>query len=88
MFVRGDPAGDNQRMSAPVRFGKHLDRVAATIYEARGNRVLERGGNVRDVLLRWVAKRRDLLPDRRLGTTIDDAVGEAFDKTAKLLGMG
>ena len=25
---------------------------------------------------------------RRLGTTIDDAVGEAFDKTAKLLGMG
>jgi N6-L-threonylcarbamoyladenine synthase len=25
---------------------------------------------------------------RRLGTTIDDAVGEAFDKTAKLLGLG
>ena len=25
---------------------------------------------------------------RRLGTTIDDAVGEAFDKAAKLLGMG
>jgi len=25
---------------------------------------------------------------RRLGTTIDDAVGEAFDKSAKLLGMG
>jgi N6-L-threonylcarbamoyladenine synthase len=24
----------------------------------------------------------------RLGTTIDDAVGEAFDKTAKLLGLG
>ncbi|MEP0478563.1 tRNA (adenosine(37)-N6)-threonylcarbamoyltransferase complex transferase subunit TsaD, partial [Nisaea sp.] len=24
---------------------------------------------------------------RRLGTTIDDAVGEAFDKTAKLLGL-
>lgn len=25
---------------------------------------------------------------RRLGTTIDDAVGESFDKTAKLLGLG
>jgi N6-L-threonylcarbamoyladenine synthase len=25
---------------------------------------------------------------RRYGTTIDDAVGEAFDKTAKMLGMG
>ena len=24
---------------------------------------------------------------RRLGTTIDDALGEAFDKTAKLLGL-
>ena len=25
---------------------------------------------------------------KRLGTTIDDAVGEAFDKTAKMLGLG
>jgi N6-L-threonylcarbamoyladenine synthase len=25
---------------------------------------------------------------RRLGTTLDDAIGEAFDKTAKLLGLG
>jgi N6-L-threonylcarbamoyladenine synthase len=25
---------------------------------------------------------------RRLGTTVDDAIGEAFDKTAKLLGLG
>src|SRR3546814_17982945 len=25
---------------------------------------------------------------RRLGGTIDDAVGEAFDKTAKLIGLG
>src|SRR5690606_32591275 len=25
---------------------------------------------------------------RRLGTTIDDALGEAFDKAAKLLGLG
>ena len=25
---------------------------------------------------------------QRIGTTIDDALGEAFDKTAKLLGLG
>ena len=25
---------------------------------------------------------------RRLGTTIDDAVGEAFDKAAKMMGLG
>jgi N6-L-threonylcarbamoyladenine synthase len=25
---------------------------------------------------------------RRIGTTVDDAIGEAFDKTAKLLGLG
>ncbi len=30
----------------------------------------------------------DVAQYRRLGTTIDDAVGEAFDKTAKLLGLG
>jgi len=27
-------------------------------------------------------------PYRRLATTIDDALGEAFDKTAKILGLG
>lgn len=31
---------------------------------------------------------RDLGDYRLLGTTLDDAVGEAFDKTAKLLGLG
>ena len=30
---------------------------------------------------------RDLNDYKRLGTTIDDAIGEAFDKTAKLLGI-
>jgi N6-L-threonylcarbamoyladenine synthase len=30
----------------------------------------------------------DVRSYRRLGTTIDDAAGEAFDKTAKLLGLG
>ncbi len=33
----------------------------------------------------WVAGLDDY---RRLGSTIDDAAGEAFDKTAKLLGLG
>ncbi len=31
---------------------------------------------------------RDVGRYRRLGSTIDDALGEAFDKTAKLLGLG
>ncbi len=31
---------------------------------------------------------RDLGAYERLGTTVDDALGEAFDKTAKLLGLG
>jgi len=31
---------------------------------------------------------RDVGAYKRLGTTVDDALGEAFDKTAKLLGLG
>ena len=31
---------------------------------------------------------RDVGAYQRLGTTVDDALGEAFDKTAKLLGLG
>ena len=31
---------------------------------------------------------RDLGDYKRLGSTIDDAAGEAFDKTAKLMGLG
>ena len=31
---------------------------------------------------------RDVGRYERLGTTLDDALGEAFDKTAKLLGLG
>ncbi len=31
---------------------------------------------------------RDVGSYQRLGTTIDDALGEAFDKTAKILGLG
>jgi N6-L-threonylcarbamoyladenine synthase len=43
---------------------------------------LASGGHTQIVAVRGVG---DYL---RLGTTIDDAIGEAFDKTAKLLGLG
>ncbi len=39
------------------------------------------GGHCQCVLVEGVARHR------RLGTTLDDAVGEAFDKSAKLLGL-
>lgn len=44
--------------------------------------LLVSGGHCQLLLVRGVGQYR------RLGTTIDDAVGEAFDKTAKLLGLG
>jgi N6-L-threonylcarbamoyladenine synthase len=44
--------------------------------------LLASGGHTQIVAVRGVG---DYL---RLGTTIDDAIGEAFDKTAKLLGLG
>jgi len=43
---------------------------------------LASGGHTQIVAVRGIA---DYV---RLGTTIDDAIGEAFDKTAKLLGLG
>src|SRR6201981_1984920 len=43
---------------------------------------LASGGHTQIVAVRGVS---DYVP---LGTTIDDAIGEAFDKTAKLLGLG
>jgi N6-L-threonylcarbamoyladenine synthase len=43
---------------------------------------LASGGHTQIVAVRGVA---DYV---RLGTTVDDAIGEAFDKTAKLLGLG
>jgi N6-L-threonylcarbamoyladenine synthase len=43
---------------------------------------LASGGHTQIVAVRGVG---DYL---RLGTTVDDAIGEAFDKTAKLLGLG
>lgn len=44
--------------------------------------LLVSGGHTQLLLVEGVGRYR------RLGTTIDDALGEAFDKTAKLLGLG
>ena len=44
--------------------------------------LLVSGGHCQLLLVEGVARYR------RLATTIDDAAGEAFDKTAKLLGLG
>jgi len=44
--------------------------------------LLVSGGHCQFVVVEGVGRYR------RLGTTIDDAAGEAFDKTAKLLGLG
>jgi len=44
--------------------------------------LLVSGGHCQILVVEGVGKYK------RLGTTIDDAVGEAFDKTAKLLGLG
>jgi len=44
--------------------------------------LLVSGGHTQLVLVQGVAR------FRRIGTTIDDAAGEAFDKSAKLLGLG
>jgi N6-L-threonylcarbamoyladenine synthase len=44
--------------------------------------LLVSGGHTQTLLVQGVGRYR------RIGTTIDDALGEAFDKTAKLLGLG
>ncbi len=44
--------------------------------------LLVSGGHCQLLIIEGVAQYR------RLGTTLDDAVGEAFDKTAKMLGLG
>ena len=36
----------------------------------------------------FLAEMRDHLTYRLLGTTLDDAAGEAFDKVGRLLGLG
>jgi N6-L-threonylcarbamoyladenine synthase len=64
----------------------HLEAHALTVGLTHGLRppyllLLVSGGHTQLLLVRDVGRYR------RLGTTIDDALGEAFDKTAKLLGL-
>jgi len=65
----------------------HLEAHALTVGLTEGLRppyllLLVSGGHTQLLIVHGVG-RYD-----RLGTTIDDALGEAFDKTAKLLGLG
>jgi N6-L-threonylcarbamoyladenine synthase len=65
----------------------HLEAHALTVGLTEGLRppyllLLVSGGHTQLVLVHDVGRYA------RLGTTIDDALGEAFDKTAKLLGLG
>jgi N6-L-threonylcarbamoyladenine synthase len=65
----------------------HLEAHALTVGLTEGLRppyllLLVSGGHTQLLMVHDVGRYR------RLGTTIDDALGEAFDKTAKLLGLG
>jgi N6-L-threonylcarbamoyladenine synthase len=65
----------------------HLEAHALTVGLTEGLRppyllLLVSGGHTQLLIVRGIGDYE------RLGTTIDDALGEAFDKTAKLLGLG
>jgi N6-L-threonylcarbamoyladenine synthase len=65
----------------------HLEAHALTVGLTEGLEppyllLLVSGGHTQLLIVRDVGRYQ------RLGTTIDDALGEAFDKTAKLLGLG
>ncbi|MCC7252745.1 tRNA (adenosine(37)-N6)-threonylcarbamoyltransferase complex transferase subunit TsaD [Hyphomicrobium sp.] len=65
----------------------HLEAHALTVGLTDGLEppylmLLVSGGHTQTLLVEGVGRYR------RIGTTIDDAIGEAFDKTAKLLGLG
>jgi N6-L-threonylcarbamoyladenine synthase len=65
----------------------HLEAHALTVGLTDGLKppylmLLVSGGHTQTLLVRGVGNYE------RLGTTIDDALGEAFDKTGKLLGLG
>jgi N6-L-threonylcarbamoyladenine synthase len=64
----------------------HLEAHALTVGLTDGlappyMMLLVSGGHTQTLLVEGIGRYR------RLGTTIDDAIGEAFDKTAKLLGL-
>ncbi len=72
--------------SIPLVAVNHLEAHALTVGLTDGLRppylvLLVSGGHTQLLLVEEVGAYR------RLGTTIDDALGEAFDKTAKLLGL-
>jgi N6-L-threonylcarbamoyladenine synthase len=65
----------------------HLEAHALTIGLTEGIKppyllLLVSGGHTQSILVHEIGRYQ------RLGTTIDDALGEAFDKTAKLMGLG
>jgi N6-L-threonylcarbamoyladenine synthase len=65
----------------------HLEAHALTVGLTEGLRppyllLLVSGGHTQLLIVHGVGRYE------RLGTTVDDALGEAFDKTAKLLGLG
>lgn len=65
----------------------HLEAHALTVGLTEGLKppyllLLVSGGHTQLLIVRGIGDYE------RLGTTIDDALGEAFDKTAKLLGLG
>jgi len=71
----------------PLMGVNHLEGHALTVRMTDGISfpyllLLVSGGHSQILVVEGVGK------FRRLGTTIDDAVGEAFDKTAKMLGLG
>ncbi len=73
--------------SKPFVAVNHLEAHALTVGLTEGLRppyllLLISGGHTQTLLVRGTGQYA------RLGTTIDDALGEAFDKTAKLLGLG
>jgi N6-L-threonylcarbamoyladenine synthase len=71
----------------PLVAVNHLEAHALTVGLTEGLQppyllLLVSGGHTQLLVVHGVGRYR------RLGTTIDDALGEAFDKTAKLLGLG
>jgi len=73
--------------SLPLVAVNHLEAHALTVGLTEGLLppyllLLVSGGHTQLLVVEGVGRYR------RLGTTIDDALGEAFDKTAKLLGLG
>jgi N6-L-threonylcarbamoyladenine synthase len=71
----------------PLVAVNHLEAHALTVGLTEGLRppyllLLVSGGHTQLLIVHAVGRYE------RLGTTIDDALGEAFDKTAKLLGLG